>query len=93
MMLVERNIAIGGCGQNVVLVYILEQCNVIQHDNSGEEIFYFEQKKIENVEPVLKDHKNVVSEDRWPLMTGSVNTEIYCKNGWSLKTGFTVQSI
>ncbi len=45
------------------------------------------------VEPVLKDHpighRNVVSQDRWSLVTVSVywNVGPSAKNGWLLKTG------
>ncbi len=45
------------------------------------------------VELVLKDrpivHKNMVSQDRWSLVTGSFTLKyrIFCKNWWSFKTG------
>ena len=61
------------------------------------------------VEPIMKDHPigrtNVVSQDRWPLVTGSVTSTLKCRNfsrniwsfktggvswQWSLRTGFTV---
>ena len=56
------------------------------------------------VEAVLKDHpighKNVVCQDRWSLLTGSVilKCRSFCpkcvvfQDRWSLKTGFTVLS-
>ncbi len=61
----------------------------------------------DTVEPVLKDHpighKNVVCQDRWSLVTGSVYRKcrsicwrcMVCQDSglswqWSLKTGFTV---
>ncbi len=54
------------------------------------------------VEPVLKDHpighKNMVSQDRWSLVTGSFTLKcrtfhqisMIFQDRWSLKTGFTV---
>ncbi len=54
------------------------------------------------VEPVLKDHpidhNNLVCQDRWSLVTGSVTLKcrafcqkcVVCQDRWSLKTGFTV---
>ena len=53
------------------------------------------------VEPILKDHpighKNVVCQDRWSLVTGSVllkcrscQKRVVCQDRWSLMTGFTV---
>ncbi len=47
----------------------------------------------DTVEPVLKDHpivrRNVVCQDRWSLVTGSVTLNVgpSANNVWSVKTG------